>query len=251
MSQAANGVAVEATGLVRTFGRVRALDGLDLTVHTGEILGLVGPNGAGKTTFIRSVAGLLRPTAGRITVLGEAPGRRVAAHLGYMTQSAALYEDLPVRDNLMFFARLFGLSKDEARSRTSAALAVVELTGKERVPVRDLSGGMRQLTNLACAMVHGPKLLLLDEPTVGIDPVLRLRLWDHFREMNAGGTTIVVTTHVMEEAERCHRVAMIAAGRTIAVGAPEELLRAAGVGTIEEAYLVLRERDANGNGRTS
>ena len=251
MSQAANGVAVEATGLVRTFGRVRALDGLDLTVHTGEILGLVGPNGAGKTTFIRSVAGLLRPTAGRITVLGEAPGRRVAAHLGYMTQSAALYEDLPVRDNLMFFARLFGLSKDEARSRTSAARAVVELTGKERVPVRDLSGGMRQLTNLACAMVHGPKLLLLDEPTVGIDPVLRLRLWDHFREMNAGGTTIVVTTHVMEEAERCHRVAMIAAGRTIAVGAPEELLRAAGVGTIEEAYLVLRERDANGNGRTS
>jgi ABC-2 type transport system ATP-binding protein len=251
MSQATNGVAIEATGLVRTFGRVRALDGLDLTVRTGEILGLVGPNGAGKTTFIRSVAGLLRPTAGSITVLGRAPGRRVAAHVGYMTQSAALYEDLPVRDNLMFFARLFGLPKDEARSRTAAALAVVELTGRERVPVRTLSGGMRQLTNLACAMVHGPKLLLLDEPTVGIDPVLRLKLWEHFRNMNADGTTIVLTTHVMEEAERCHRVAMITAGRMIAVGAPEELLRAAGVGTIEEAYLVLRERDANGNGRVS
>jgi ABC-2 type transport system ATP-binding protein len=251
MSQATNGVAIEATGLVRTFGRVRALDGLDLTVRTGEILGLVGPNGAGKTTFIRSVAGLLRPTAGSITVLGRAPGRRVAAHVGYMTQSAALYEDLPVRDNLMFFARLFGLPKDEARSRTAAALAVVELTGRERVPVRTLSGGMRQLTNLACAMVHGPKLLLLDEPTVGIDPVLRLKLWEHFRNMNADGTTIVLTTHVMEEAERCHRVAMITAGRMIAVGAPEELLRAAGVGTIEEAYLVLRERDANGNGRAS
>jgi len=251
MSQATNGVAIEATGLVRTFGRVRALDGLDLTVRTGEILGLVGPNGAGKTTFIRSVAGLLRPTAGSITVLGRAPGRRVAAHVGYMTQSAALYEDLPVRDNLMFFARLFGLPKDEARSRTAAVLAVVELTGRERVPVRTLSGGMRQLTNLACAMVHGPKLLLLDEPTVGIDPVLRLKLWEHFRNMNADGTTIVLTTHVMEEAERCHRVAMITAGRMIAVGAPEELLRAAGVGTIEEAYLVLRERDANGNGRAS
>jgi len=251
MSQATNGVAIEATGLVRTFGRVRALDGLDLTVRTGEILGLVGPNGAGKTTFIRSVAGLLRPTAGSITVLGRAPGRRVAAHVGYMTQSAALYEDLPVRDNLMFFARLFGLPKDEARSRTAAVLAVVELTGRGRVPVRTLSGGMRQLTNLACAMVHGPKLLLLDEPTVGIDPVLRLKLWEHFRNMNADGTTIVLTTHVMEEAERCHRVAMITAGRMIAVGAPEELLRAAGVGTIEEAYLVLRERDANGNGRVS
>ena len=248
MSRATDGMAIEATGLVRTFGHVRALDGLDLTVRTGEILGLVGPNGAGKTTFIRSVAGLLRPTAGRLTVLGEAPGRRVAAHIGYMTQSAALYEDLPVRDNLMFFAQLFGLPKDEARSRTAAALAVVELTGKERVPIRALSGGMRQLTNLACAMVHGPKLLLLDEPTVGIDPVLRLKLWDHFRELNDRGTTILVTTHVMEEAERCHRVALIAAGRMIAVGAPEELLRAAGVATIEGAYVVLRERHGNANG---
>ena len=247
MSQATNGVAIEATGLVRTFGRVRALDGLDLTVRTGEILGLVGPNGAGKTTFIRSVAGLLRPTAGSITVLGRAPGRRVAAHVGYMTQSAALYEDLPVRDNLMFFARLFGLPKDEARSRTAAVLAVVELTGRERVPVRTLSGGMRQLTNLACAMVHGPKLLLLDEPTVGIDPVLRLKLWDHFRDLNAEGTTILLTTHVMEEAERCHRVAMIAAGRAIAIGTPGELRDRAGTASIEDAYLALRDEHANGS----
>jgi ABC-2 type transport system ATP-binding protein len=236
--------AIEAQGLVRTFGHVRALDGLDLSVRTGEILGLVGPNGAGKTTFIRSVAGLLRPTAGVLHVLGEAPGRRVAERIGYMTQSAALYEDLPVRDNLAFFGRLFGLSKGEARTRALEVLEVVELTGKERTPVRDLSGGMRQLTNLACAMVHGPGLLLLDEPTVGIDPLLRLKLWDHFRDLNAEGTTILVTTHVMEEAERCHRVAMIAAGRTIAVGTPDELRSSAGTASIEDAYLALRDRDA-------
>jgi ABC-2 type transport system ATP-binding protein len=240
--------AVRADGLIRTFGRVRALDGLDLEVRTGEILGLVGPNGAGKTTFIRSVAGLLRPDAGRLEVLGQPPGRTVASHVGYMTQSAALYEDVAVRDNLMFFGRLFGLSKPAARARASEVLGVVELVGHERVLVRDLSGGMKQLTNLACAMVHGPTLLLLDEPTVGIDPVLRLKLWDHFRELNKGGTTILVTTHVMEEAERCHRVAMIAAGRVIAVGAPDELRRQVGAETIEEAYLALRDRDANGGG---
>ncbi len=246
MSVPADAVSIEAVGLVRAFGKLHALDGLDLEVRTGEILGLVGPNGAGKTTFIRSVAGLLQPTAGRLEVLGEPPGRRVAPQIGYMTQSAALYEDVSVHDNLTFFARLFDLSKHDARRRAADVLGVVELTGKERVLVRDLSGGMRQLTNLACAMVHAPSLLLLDEPTVGVDPVLRLKLWDHFRELNEGGTTILVTTHVMEEAERCHRVAMIAAGRVIAIGTPEELRRQAGVGTIEEAYLVLGDRGAGG-----
>ncbi|MEW6059553.1 MAG: ABC transporter ATP-binding protein [Actinomycetota bacterium] len=235
-------LAIEAERLVRTFGHLRALDGLDLTVRRGEILGLVGPNGAGKTTFIRTVAGLLRPSAGRVKVLGQAPGRRVASGIGYMTQSAALYEDLPVRDNIVFFGRLFGMSNDDARTRAAELLELVALTGKERVPVRSLSGGMRQLTNLACAMVHRPQLLLLDEPTVGIDPVLRLRLWEHFAELNAAGTTILVTTHVMEEAERCHRVALIGAGRAIAVGSPAELRAAAGVGSIEEAYLVFWNR---------
>jgi ABC-2 type transport system ATP-binding protein len=240
--------AIRSEGLVRTFGRVRALDGLDLAVRTGEILGLVGPNGAGKTTFIRSVAGLLRPTAGELQVLGEHPGRGVAANIGYMTQSAALYEDLPVRDNLAFFGRLFGLSTSRIRERTAEVLEIVQLEGKERALVRHLSGGMRQLTNLACAMIHDPRLLLLDEPTVGIDPMLRLKLWDHFRDLNAAGTTILVTTHVMEEAERCHRVAMIADGRSIAVGSPAELRERAGAPTIEEAWLALRERHRNGGG---
>ena len=240
--------AVEAEGLVRTFGHVRALDGLDLSVRTGEILGLVGPNGAGKTTLIRCVAGLLRLTAGELRVLGEHPGRDVARDIGYMTQSAALYEDLPIRDNLSFFGRLFGLSKAEIREGSARALDVVELRDKERELVRHLSGGMRQLTNLACSMVHDPKLLLLDEPTVGIDPMLRIKLWDHFARMNAAGTTMLVTTHVMEEAERCHRVAMIADGRVVAIGTPAELREAAGTPTIEEAWLVLRERHRNAEG---
>lgn len=238
----ASTLAIEATGLVRAFGSLRALDGLELEVRTGEILGMVGPNGAGKTTFIRSVAGLLRPTEGTLRVLGRPPGPGVAADVGYMTQAAALYEDLPVEDNLIFFARLFGLGKDAARERAATTLRVVELAGRERTAVRNLSGGMRQLTNLACAMVHDPKLLLLDEPTVGIDPVLRGRLWDHFRDLNANGATIVVTTHVMEEAERCDRVAMIGAGRTIAVGSPADLLELANARSIEQAYLVLRDR---------
>jgi len=234
-------LAIEASGLVRTFGPLRALDGLDLEVAEGELIGLVGPNGAGKTTFIRVLAGLLRPDAGIARVLGEPPGRAVSASIGYMTQSPALYEDLPVRDNLVFFGRLFGLSTADARSRAGELAELVELEGKERSPVRTLSGGMRQRTNLACAMVHRPRLLLLDEPTVGVDPVLRLRLWDHFRQMNAEGITILITTHVMDEAERCTRVAFLSEGRAIASGPPAELRERAGAPTLEEAFLALRD----------
>jgi len=236
--------AVEAEGLVRTFGKVRALDGLDLSIQSGEILGLVGPNGSGKTTFIRVVAGLLKPTAGSVTVLGEVPpSRRIAADVGYMTQASALYDDLPLADNIVFFGRLFGMTKADARKRAAELAELVALTEKFQTRVRDLSGGMRQRTNLACALVHRPRLLLLDEPTVGVDPVLRRALWDHFAELNAGGTTMLVTTHVMEEAERCRRVAMIASGRAIAVGTPDELRGRTNAATLEDAYLSFSDLD--------
>jgi len=236
-------LAIEASGLVRTFDSLRALDGLDLEVREGELLGLVGPNGAGKTTFIRVLAGLLRPNAGTAFVLGQPPGRAVAASVGYMTQAPALYDDLPVRDNLVFFGRLFGLDADRARERADELVTLVELEGKERTPVRELSGGMRQRTNLACAMVHHPRLLLLDEPTVGVDPVLRLRLWEHFRTLKAQGTTILITTHVMDEAERCDRVVFLSEGRVIAGGAPAELRERSGAPSLEEAFLMLRDRE--------
>lgn len=230
--------AVQAMGLVLSFGRVRALNGFDLEVEEGEVFGLVGPNGAGKTSFIRVLAGLLRPDAGTARVLGRLPGRQVAAEVGYMTQSPALYEDLPLLDNLTFFARLFGLSRRQAHRRSVEIASLMGLEAKLGARVRELSGGMRQLANLACALVHGPRLLLLDEPTVGIDPGLRRRLWEHFRKLNREGATILLTTHVMEEAERCDRVAMVAAGKVVALGGPEELRRTAGAASLEEAYTV-------------
>jgi len=232
------GAAVRAAGLVRTFGKVRALDGLDLTVRRGEILGLLGPNGSGKSTFIRVIAGLLRPTAGTVMVLERRiPDRGISARIGYMTQSAALYEDLTPRENLIFFGRLYGLTRGEAAGRAADLIARVDLTEKADAPVHQLSGGMRQRSNLACALIHRPELLLLDEPTVGIDPRNRRSLWDYFKDLNAAGATLLVSTHIMDDAERCHRVAMIEQGRIIAAGTPAELRRASGAATMEDAYL--------------
>ncbi|MGE5227427.1 MAG: ABC transporter ATP-binding protein [Planctomycetaceae bacterium] len=240
----AAGEAIRAEGLVKTFGAVRALDGLTLTVHAGEILGLIGPNGAGKSTFIRTVAGLVSPNEGTIEVLGHAPGRAVAEQIGYMTQSAALYEDLSVRENLAFFGAVYGLSARSARARGDELLALLRLTEQVDRPVHELSGGQRQLANLACAMVHYPRLLLLDEPTVGVDPELRRRLWREFATIRNVGTTILVTTHVMDEADRCDRIAFVADGRILDVGAASELVGRQGASSVEDAFLRLRTQGA-------
>ena len=236
-------LAIRSSGLARSFGDVRALDGFDLEVRTGEILGLVGPNGAGKTTFIRVIAGLLAPDDGDVEVLGRRPGRATAADVGYMTQAAALYEDLSLRENLGFFGRVYGLPRARVIERIAELAALVHLEGDEDRPVRTLSGGQRQLANLSCAMVHEPTLVLLDEPTVGIDPVLRRSLWERFATLRDAGTTILVTTHVMEEATRCDRVAFVNAGEVLTVGTPDEV-SAPGEGSIEDAFLAFRDGKA-------
>jgi ABC-2 type transport system ATP-binding protein len=227
--------AIEVEEVVKRFGAQRVLEGVSLRVRRGEVYGLLGPNGAGKTTLIRCLVGLVRPDAGAVRVLGRAmPDRAVLARIGYMTQAAALYPDLSVIENVRFFAAIGG-----AGDGVEDALRFVELEERRDSVVATLSGGMRTRASLACAVVHRPELLLLDEPTVGVDPQLRAQLWDRFRAMTASGASIVVSSHVMDEAERCDRLGLIRDGRLLAEGAAADLRRRAGVERLEDAFLAL------------
>ena len=227
--------AIEVEGVVKSFGGRRALDGVTLRVRRGEVYGLLGPNGSGKTTLIRSLVGLIVPEEGTISVLGQTiPDLGVLSRIGYMTQAAALYPDLSVEENVSFFAAIYG-----AQAGIQAALEMVELWDRRSSVVATLSGGMRTRASLACALVHQPQLLLLDEPTVGVDPQLRRQFWDRFRQMAAAGTTILVSSHVMDEAERCQRLGLIRAGRLLAEGSVAELKQLAGVEQLEDAFLAL------------
>ncbi len=240
MRMAAN-FAVAAEGVRKRFGVIEALRGLDLTVRTGEIYGLLGPNGSGKTTFIRCVAGLLRPEGGTLTALGLAPRAAVAAgRVGYMTQAPALYGDLSVEENLEFFAAL--QSVPHANERIEEALRTVELLDRRRSVVNTLSGGLRTRVSLAATLLHGPSLLLLDEPTVGVDPVLRQEFWTHFRQLASSGVTILVSSHVMDEASRCDRLGLIRGGIVLAEGSASDLVSRAGTRDLESAFLALAGR---------
>lgn len=234
---------VRAHSLVKQFGDVRALDGLDLCIHKGESFGLLGPNGSGKTTFIRMIAGLVRPTSGKLSVLGHempAGAAKVLPRIGYMTQLQALYTDLSIWENVQFFARIFGLNDKQKRdARVAEVLDLVELLPRKSSLVSTLSGGMKQRLSLACALVHAPELLLLDEPTVGIDPQLRQTFWGYFRTLNARGVTIVVSSHVMDEADRCDRLGLIRSGNLLAQGTPAEIRQMGGSQNLEEAFLTL------------
>lgn len=231
--------AVDVENVVKSFGTLKALDDVTLRVRQGEIYGLLGPNGAGKTTLIRSIVGLVAPESGTVTVLDRRmPDLDILGRVGYMTQTAALYPDLSVEENLRFFAAISG-----ADSNVDEALKLVELYERRKSVVATLSGGMRQRCSLACALVHRPRLLLLDEPTVGVDPQLRVQFWDHFRDLAAAGTTIVVSSHVMDEAERCQRLGLIRFGKLLGEGSPDELRSAAGTNNLEEAFLKLSGRE--------
>ena len=227
--------AVVVDDVRKSFAGRPALDGISLRVNPGEVYGLLGPNGAGKTTLVRLLVGLVAPDSGSVRVLGvPMPDVAILGRIGYMTQAAALYADLSVEENVRFFAAIHG-----AEDGVDAALRTVELDDRRRSVVATLSGGMRQRCSLACALVHRPKLLLLDEPTVGIDPQLRVQFWDDFRRMAAAGTTLLVSSHVMDEAERCQRLGLIQYGRLLAEGTPGEIRERAGTQNLEEAFLNL------------
>jgi len=230
--------AVDVQSVTKRFGSLQALDGVKLRVRQGEIYGLLGPNGAGKTTLIRTIVGLVAPTSGTVTVLGRRlPDVDVLRRVGYMTQQAALYPGLSVEENVQFFAAIYGADAD-----VREAIEFVDLYDRRTSAVSTISGGMKQRCSLACALVHRPKLLLLDEPTVGVDPQLRVQLWDRFRQMADSGVTIIVSSHVMDEAERCQRLGLIQYGRLLAEGSPDEVRATAGTQNLEEAFLKLAGR---------
>ncbi len=238
---------VRATDLHKYFGPIRAVDGLSLSVQAGEIYGLLGPNGSGKTTLIRLLIGLLKPTSGSASVLGQAmPDKAILARVGYMTQATALYEELTVRENVTFFAEMCG---GASRERADEVLALVDLHDRASSLVRTLSGGLKQRTSLACALVHQPRLLLLDEPTVGIDPQLRATFWAYFRRLADDGATLVISSHVMDEAERCDRLGFMRQGRLLAEGSAADLRTQAGTATLEQAFLHFAEGSIAGGGR--
>ncbi len=229
---------VETQALCKHFGPIRAVDGLDLAVQAGEIYGLLGPNGSGKTTLIRLLIGLLKPTSGRAAILGQTmPDKAILSQVGYMTQASALYDDLSVKDNVAFFAEMCGLPPADSRARIAEVLELVNLQDRAGSLVRTLSGGMKQRTSLACALVHRPRLLFLDEPTVGVDPQLRVTFWSYFRRLADSGVTLIVSSHVMDEAERCDRLGFMRSGKLLAEGSAADLRAQAGAATLEEAFL--------------
>lgn len=222
--------AIVARDLVKRFGTFTAVDGVSFEVAAGEVFGYLGPNGSGKTTTIRMLLGLLRPTSGTATVLGRDIARdadRIRSHVGYMSQRFALYDELTVRENLAFYAGLYGLSGPEAAPRLREVTALVGLGGRDNEPAGQLPGGWRQRLALAIALVHRPALLLLDEPTSGVDPEARRAFWDLIYDLAEGGTTVLVSTHYMDEAEHCSRLGIMSRGRLLALGTPEALERTA------------------------
>jgi ABC-2 type transport system ATP-binding protein len=227
------GPAVRIENLVKRFGDFTAVDRVSLEVKRGEIFGFLGPNGAGKSTTIRILCGLLPPTSGRATVGGfdvATQPEEVKRSIGYMSQKFSLYDDLSVKENIEFYAGVYGVSPENFRARRDFVLRMAGLEDKLEMQTRLLSGGWKQRLALGCAILHDPPILFLDEPTSGVDPIARRSFWELIYQLSGSGHTIFVTTHYMDEAEYCHRIALMYNGRTIALGSPEELKKSLGKG---------------------
>ena len=229
--------------LVKRFGAFTAVDEVSFSVRRGEIMGFLGPNGAGKSTLIRMLCGLLRPTAGRAEVAGIDVARnpeRVRENIGYMSQKFSLYNDLSVIENLRFFGGIYGVKGERLAQRVAFAMEMAGLAGRADALVSNLSGGWKQRLALGCAVLHQPPILFLDEPTSGVDPTSRRRFWDLIYALSEQGVTVLITTHYMDEAEYCNRLALINTGRLVALGTPSELKR----GAIRGRLLLVECEDA-------
>ena len=234
---------IETRKLTKRFGAFTALGNLNLKIEEGVIYGLLGPNGAGKTTAIKILCGLLKPTGGEAYIFGKrVPDRGVLPVMGYMPQETALYLDLSVHHNLQLYGELYGMSKARIAEREKELLEFIALEGWKDEPVSKLSGGMRHRVSLACSMVHEPRLLFLDEPTVGIDPELRASFWEYFGMLKKRGITIVLTTHYMDEAQHCDRIGLLRQGQLIAEGTPREITHMTNTTNLEDAFLALSKR---------
>jgi ABC-2 type transport system ATP-binding protein len=240
-----NDAAISIHNLAFDYGKLRVINDISMEIPAGTSFGLLGPNGSGKTTLIRLLVGLLRPASGTVRCLGKTPSRAGARLVGYMPQLPSLYSELSVEQNIDFFARIYGLKdKKKRRQRVAEVIKLVDLWPKRQVQVVKLSGGMKQRVSLGCAIAHQPPLLFLDEPTVGLDPELRVHFWDYFENLTRSGNTLVISSHTMDDAAHCRSLAFLRQGQVIALGTPAELRAATGTpgATLEDAFLYFIKR---------
>jgi ABC-2 type transport system ATP-binding protein len=241
-----NGTAVETVDLVKRFGDFVAVDRISITVARGEIFGFLGPNGAGKSTTIRMLCGLLTPTSGRATVGGfdvATQSEAIKHNIGYMSQKFSLYDDLAVEENIDFFGGIYGIGRPRLEERKEYVLRMAGLADRRHSMTRLLAGGWKQRLALGCAILHEPPILFLDEPTSGVDPIARRNFWDLIYRLSEAGHTVFVSTHYMDEAEYCHRLALMYGGRVIALGRPGALKGELGLKSMEDVFVELIERE--------